>query len=209
MKTILVRVAQIAGLFVLLAMLLAICSGEANAIARPKHRVRIKHDTRAFPPSKASLLAQNSAIDAENLTRFQNDGDVRAAIQSGDLVPIGWTAAKITAPVKEQYLRQAAVLELQGLAMAYDERFNQPIIVTSATRTGQFQKHLRRWNHNAAPAQGPLVSSHLAGTTFDISRKNMTKEQTRWTESYLWNLGDAVIVEEENGEYCFHIFVKG
>ena len=193
-------------------MLLAV-SGEASAMAR-KHshkRVRIhKHDTRAFPPSRASLLAQNAAIDEMHLPRFRNDADLRSAITLGDLMPVEETNGLRTAvPVDRRYLRPAALAELYLLSYQFWLRFNQPLYLSSAVRTQQFQLRLRRWNHNATTVRGPYASSHLAGTTFDIARKRMTREQTVWMEQYLLGLGDIIIVEEEGGQnWCWHVMVK-
>jgi hypothetical protein len=211
MKSIFVRVAQIASFFALLAMLLAVCSGEANAMTR-KHshkRVRIhKPDTRAFPPSRAALLAQNAAIDEMHLPRFRNDADLRSAITLGELMPVEETSGLKTAvPVDRRYLRPAALAEAYLLSYQFWLRFNQPLYLSSAVRTQQFQLRLRLWDHNAAPVNGPLESSHLAGTTFDIARKKLTREQTVWVENFLNDSG--LIVEEESGQACFHIFVRG
>jgi len=211
MKAISIRITAIASLFALLAMLLAV-SGEASAMTH-KHshkRVRIhKQDTRAFPPSKTSLIEQNAAIDGMGLPRFKDDAEVQAAFLRGELTRVFGVNIDPRLPAENRYLRYAAARELAKLSAAYYNRFDQHFVVTSMVRTERYQFHLRFRNHNAAPVHGPFASSHLAGTTFDIARKKMTNEQRVWVEQYLFDLGSLVIVEEENGQACFHIFVKG
>ncbi len=209
MKTIFIRIAQIALAFAVLSTLVAFCSTDANAMRHVKSPKRARPQV-AFPPSREALLAQNLAINSLGLHRYRNDVDVQAGVKRGDLVPINFLNVSVlfAAPVKERYLRPQAAVELLGLANAYEDRFEERLILTSALRTQAFQFRLRRWNHNAATTRGPLASSHLAGTTFDVSRRRMTQEQRLWVEGYLTSLGDAVIVEEESGQMCFHIFVR-
>jgi hypothetical protein len=203
------RTETMTALWILLAVLFA---SQANALSiEHKHkRVHVhRSDTRAFPPSKASLLAQNAAIDELGLHRYRNDDDLRAAVVRGDLMLVEETAGlRIRIPVDRRYLRPDASATAYLLSYQFWLRFDSPLYMTSAVRTRRFQLHLRRWNHNAAPVQGPLESSHLTGSTFDIARKKMTREQNRWMESYLYSLGDAVIVEEENVQACWHIFTR-
>jgi hypothetical protein len=42
-----------------------------------------RHDPRAFPPSSASLQAQNLAIDMSDLHRYVNDAEVREGVSRG------------------------------------------------------------------------------------------------------------------------------
>ena len=202
------RVILVAGTVLLAAVAFAALSGEANAITRHSHKIR-RHDTRAFPPSKAALLAQNAAIDTLGLHRYRDDADLRAAVKRGELVSVDTATLDFRLPVSRRYLRPAANNFLSVLSMDFALRFGHTFVVTSCVRTMQTQRTLRRWNHNAAPVQGPYASSHLAGTTFDIARKKFTRAENLWMELYLYNAGDLIIVEEENGQACFHIFVRG
>jgi Family of unknown function (DUF5715) len=96
------------------------------------------------------------------------------------------------------------------LSSAYYERFRTPLTVTSAVRTIEYQKKLRRRNRNAAPEMGETASSHLAGLTIDISKRGMTRTQHKWFEDYLANMRDQNLVEaaEERRQACFHIMVS-
>jgi hypothetical protein len=182
--------------------------GRCFTLRPVKHEHR--HDRRAFPPSKLSLREQNMAIDGMGLPRFKNDADVQAAYQRGELTSVfGGITIDPTLPAANRYLRWEAMGVLESMSAEFYSQFGHNFVVTSMLRTGRYQFHLRFRNHNAASVRGPLASSHLAGTTFDIGRKRMTREQTQWVEDYLFNLGSLVIVEEENGQACFHIFVRG
>ena len=205
------RVLLVAGVGLLIAVGVAAFSGEANAIThtRKHHQNKVRHDSRAFPPSKASLLAQNAAIDEMGLPRYRDEADLRAAVEHGELVSVDTAILDSRLPVNRRYLRPVANTFLSVLSIDFALKFGHTFTVTSAVRTMAGQKKLRRWNRNAAPVQGPYASSHLAGTTFDIARKRFTRAETLWMEWYLYNAGEAVIVEEENGQKCFHIFIRG
>jgi hypothetical protein len=219
-KEIFWRISLVIITVLLMSLIVAALSGEANALnRRPRHVQKMnlfmnrehpkRLNPRAFPPSKAALLAQNAAIDALGLHRFKDDADVQAAIQAGDIIPIQDSRAlKIVAPTN-RYLRPEAARELAVLSAAFYNQFHRSLLLTSALRTEQYQFRLRRWNHNAAPVRGPYASSHLAGTTFDIGRKRFTRAENRWMELYLTSQGSALIVEEERVQACFHIFVRG
>jgi hypothetical protein len=72
------------------------------------------------------------------------------------------------------------------------------------------QKKLRRHNRNAAPAEGEIASSHLAGVTVDLQRRGMTKAEIHWVENYLVPMKAAGLVEpeEERRQWVFHIMVS-
>ena len=90
------------------------------------------------------------------------------------------------------------------------ESFGQQIQVNSAVRTVLVQKKLRRHNRNAAPAEGEIASSHLAGVTVDLQRRGMSKQQIKWVEGYLVPMKAAGLVEpeEERRQWVFHIMVS-
>src|ERR1019366_10219400 len=159
------RVLLVAGTVLLVSLAFAACAGEANAATHPvRHAVlRFRHDSRMFPPSKAALLAQNAAIDALGLHRYRDDADIQAAVKRGELVSIDTATHDFRLPVNRRYPRPAANDFLSILSIDFAVRFGHTFVVTSAVRTIQTQRGLRRWNRNAAPAQGPLSSSHLAG----------------------------------------------
>jgi hypothetical protein len=168
-----------------------------------------KH-SRAFPPSRASLLEQNAEIDRLGLQRYENDRDLSAAVERGDLVPLTSTVCVARSlPTNRRYTRPWVNSFLDSIGSAYLAQFGKQLQVNSAVRTVKVQRCLAHWNRNAAPAHGDTASSHLAGLTVDIARRGLTKKQNTWIEQFLLGLGTGIIVEEEIHQPCFHVLVKG
>jgi hypothetical protein len=82
-------------------------------------------------------------------------------------------------------------------------------MVSSAVRTVQYQKQLRRVNGNAADAEGDIVSPHLTGATIDIAKSGFTRRELAWMRVHLLTIQNAgkIDVEEEFRQACFHITV--
>jgi hypothetical protein len=166
-----------------------------------------------YPPTHASLLAQNAEIDRLQLPRIQNDAELKELITEGALIPIPTGEHLIVdrhLPSNRRYCRPWTSQFLIDLSDAFYQNFNEPIMVDSAVRTVEVQNKLRRWNGNAAPSEGETASSHLAGLTVDLARRRMTKEQIQFVELWLLPLymDHLVEVEEENHQLCFHIMVS-
>ena len=99
---------------------------------------------------------------------------------------------------------------VEDLSEVFYDRFHEQIQVNSAVRTVKVQKQLRRKNRNAAPAEGEVASSHLAGITVDLQRRGLTKDEIHFIEYYLFYLRALGLVEpeEERRHWCFHIMVS-
>jgi len=167
-----------------------------------------------FRPSRDSLLRQNAEIDRMDLPRIKDDDELRSLIESRDLVPIEASESLKIEPSLDpnrRYCRPWTRDFLDDLSGAYYDQFHSQIQVNSAVRTVKVQKKLRRHNRNAAPYEGEIASSHLAGITVDIQRRGMTKQQIQWVEQYLMPMKEAGLVEpeEERRHWCFHIAVSG
>jgi hypothetical protein len=194
-------------LFCFLCAVILLCIGISDASVR-SHRVVARH---AFPPSRASLIAQNAIIDQLGLQRYLDDRDLSAAIERGDLVPIEETWAlhiDRRLPKNRRYCRPWTHGFLTNMSWAFYAQFDKPLQINSAVRTVQVQRSLIKWNRNAAPAHGDTSSSHLAGLTVDIARRGLTKKQDTWIENFLLGLGAGVIVEKEIHQPCYHICVR-
>ena len=166
-----------------------------------------------FRPSHDSLLKQNAEIDRLELPRIQDDAELEQLKLEGKLVPIipGPTIRfdpRLNAD--RRYCRPWTREFVEDLADAYHQQFHDQIQVNSAVRTVVVQKKLRRHNRNAAPAEGEIASSHLAGVTVDLQRRGMSKAQIHWVEAYLVPLKAAGLVEpeEERRQWVFHIMVS-
>jgi hypothetical protein len=180
--------------------------------ASRRHSKPVKHDSRLFIPTPEAQAAQNEVIDRLGLMRIQNDQQLTSLELSGTLVPLhpeyGTLTVSPRLPARRRACLYTTSMLLLDVSRAYFKAFRTTLTVTSAVRTTRDQKQLLRWNRNAAPASGPMASSHLTGAAVDIARRGMTGVQTRFMEQTLLEeaLLGRVIVLEENGQMCFHIF---
>lgn len=181
----------------------------------PKHHHRWRRIfwNPVFKPSHDSLLKQNAEIDRLELPRIQDDAELEQLKQDGKLVPITPNEALRVDPRLDpdrRFCRPWTLKFVEDLADAYHQEFGDQIQVNSAVRTVVVQKKLRRHNRNAAPAEGEIASSHLAGVTVDLQRRGMSKKEIKWVENYLIPMKAAGLVEpeEERRQWVFHIMVS-
>src|SRR6202011_4481134 len=141
-----------------------------RASKRRTHFRRVRWNP-VFRPSRDSLLRQNEEIDRLELPRIQNQAELDQLIAREELVPIIASQTLRFDPRLDpdrRYCRPWTREFLDDLSQAYYDEFRTSIQVNSAVRTVKVQKKLRRHNRNAAPAEGEIASSHLAGITVDI-----------------------------------------
>jgi hypothetical protein len=162
--------------------------------------------------SLASLERQNDRLEAEGLERIQDEKDLAARIADKLLVPLPASAALVVNEDLEEnhrYCRPWTARFLAELAKAHEAAFHRPIQVNSAVRTVEYQKRLMYTNGNAAAAEGDVVSPHLTGSTIDIAKSGLTRDEIAWMRQRLAVLEAAgkIDVEEEFRQSCFHITV--
>jgi Family of unknown function (DUF5715) len=205
-------------------LILALC-GETFAlhqylpVRRPRraslkrtHNRRIGWN-RLFRPSRGSLLRQNAEIDRLDLPRIQDDAELEELKANEELVPIVAGDTLRFDPRLDpdrRYCRPWTREFVDDLSQAYYKQFHNQIQVNSAVRTVKIQKKLRRHNRNAAPAEGEIASSHLAGVTVDLQRRGMTREQIKWMQDYMMPLKTLGLIEpeEERRQWVFHVMVS-
>jgi hypothetical protein len=163
--------------------------------------------------SHESLIRQNEEIDRLELPRIQNDIELNQLIEEGQLVQIneepGLHIAGNLKP-NRRFSKTWTRDFVEDLGQAYYDEFGTEIQLTSAVRTVDQQKKLRRRNRNAAPIEGDTASSHLAGLTVDLGKRGLTRKQHQWIENYLAKLRELGLVEvaEERRQACFHVMVS-
>jgi hypothetical protein len=162
--------------------------------------------------SRDSLIRQNERSEADFLERIEDDADLSDRISRGLLVPVPESAALAVndnLPQDRRYCRPWTAVFLKDLAHAHNAQFHKPLMVSSAVRTVQYQKQLRRVNGNAADAEGDIVSPHLTGATIDIAKSGFTRRELAWMRVHLLTIQNAgkIDVEEEFRQACFHITV--
>jgi Family of unknown function (DUF5715) len=159
-----------------------------------------------------SLVRQNERVELESLERIEDDIDLQNRIASGSLVRVPESGGLIVnpgLPDERRYCRQWTADFLSDLSRAHQAQFHKPLIVSSAVRTVEFQKHLMRVNHNAADAEGDIVSPHLTGATIDIAKSGLSRREMQWMRDHLfaYQTAGVIDVEEEFRQRCFHITV--
>jgi len=163
--------------------------------------------------SRDSMVRQNEEIDRLQLGRIADDDELQQLIDKKDLVSLPSTKYVRVDPRLDEdrrFCRPWTRDFLNDIGAAYYKEFKQPLQVNSAVRTVAQQEKLMRHNRNAAPADGPVASSHLAGLTVDIAKRGMNRKQRRWMEQYLVKLRDLGLVEaaEERKQAVFHVMVS-
>ena len=149
-----------------------------------------------------------------DLPRIQDDAELEQLKASEDLVPIVAGQSLRFDPRLDpdrRYCRPWTREFLDDLSSAYYKEFHGQIQVNSAVRPVKVQKKLRRHNRNAAPAEGEIASSHLAGLTVDIQRRGLSREQIKWMQGYMLPLKEQGLIEpeEERHQWVFHVMVSG
>jgi Family of unknown function (DUF5715) len=177
------------------------------------HRRRLRWNP-VFRPSRDSLLRQNEEIDRLDLPRIQDDAELEQLKATEDLVPIVAGETLRFDPRLDpdrRYCRPWTREFVDDLSQAFYKQFHGQIQVNSAVRTVKIQKKLRRHNRNAAPAEGEIASSHLAGVTVDLQRRGMSREQIKWMQEYMLPLKNLGLIEpeEERRQWVFHVMVSG
>ncbi len=161
--------------------------------------------------SKSSLKKQNEVADKHNMSRMKNKKQIKRMKNKGYLkkLPRKTEDYYTTMPEDLAYVRPYTKLFIERFSSQYGSKFDKRLKISSATRTFDYQRHLRKRNRNAAPYSGPLASSHLTGATIDISKKGMSNREKRWIRNVLITLEKKGYIEavEEFAQSTFHVMV--
>jgi hypothetical protein len=208
-------VAVLAAIMALAGQAFAVHSRYSRQVHPHLRRARMRHIlwNPLLKGSHESLIRQNEEIDRLQLPRIQNDAELDERIANNELVPISeQPGLHIAGNLKpnRRYSKPWTRDFAEDLGQAYYDEFGAQIQLTSAVRTSDQQKKLRRHNRNAAPIEGDTASSHLAGLTVDIGKRGLSKKQHRWVESYFAKLRELGLIEvaEERRQACFHVMVS-
>jgi len=162
--------------------------------------------------SHESLLRQNLRVHEDDLERIQDDAQLELLTRTGKLVSVpesDYVAVDPKLPADRRFCRPWTKSFVDDFARKYYEAFRRPLQVNSAVRTVEFQEHLRRHNHNAAPDDGDTASPHMTGASVDIAKYGMNRKQLTWARNYLLKMQGMGLVdaEEEFRQRVFHITV--
>lgn len=181
-------------------------------------RVEELRQGRLLPPASplrtppGYLRRENAAADRERLSRMRNRGMVERFVRARLLVPVAARGSGYWVDGVPDWLRVARPWTRQfvdQLARAMAELFGVRLKVTSLTRTVGVQRSLAAWNGNAAPAHGAIRSTHLTGSSVDLSKVPYSEAELRWLRVVLRRLTDRGLVSaiEEFAQPHFHVMV--
>lgn len=159
------------------------------------------------------LRRESAAAARERLSRMRDLAMVEHFRRSGLLVEVPvatrtyyvegvGAGLRVARPWTRQFVEQ--------LAQAFHDLFGKPLRITSLTRTTARQRELLRTNPSAAPATGPVQSTHLTGAAVDISKRSRSEAEIAWLRTVLARLKarGLIHVAEEFREPHFHVLVR-
>jgi len=187
-------------------------SGQVAELHLPRYPENPHVPSYALRGTHDSLVRQNERSEEEALERIEDDADLQDRIARGFLVRVPESpalAVNQALPEDRRYCRPWTADFLTDLSRAHQVEFRKPLVVSSAVRTVEYQKRLMRINHNAADAEGDIVSPHVTGATIDIAKSGLSKREMQWMRAELLAYQNAgfIDVEEEFRQRCFHITV--
>jgi hypothetical protein len=158
------------------------------------------------------LVHQNVMADEAGLERIRDEEDLNRLRTSRQLVDFEETRdlhVNPELPYDRRCARLWTVMFANDLSHAFYARFGEPLIVTSAARSVEYQTQLQRRNGNAAGTDGDAASPHLTGQAIDLGKRGMSRAELAWMRSNLMPLiqSGKIDVEEEFKQACFHISV--
>ena len=168
------------------------------------------------PPLRARphrLSRESAAAVRDRLSRMRDLAAVERFRRSGLLVAVPprtrayyvagvGTRLRVARPWTRRFVEQ--------LAAAFHDLFGEPLRITSLTRTVAHQRALLRINPSAAPARGPVQSTHLTGAAVDISKRSLSEAEIGWLRTVIARLERRGVIHavEEFGEPHFHVLVR-
>ncbi len=155
---------------------------------------------------------ENAAADFFGLDRLENERVLRVAIGKGSFscLPnnryVRWHKRL---PGAYAYCLPHVNRWLLSLGKDFRKEFGKSLTVSSAIRPRSYQEKLGIRNTNAAPAEGPLASTHSTGATIDIGYKGLKRREVAWLEKTLSVMESRGEIQATKERYqaCFHVMV--
>lgn len=208
-----VRPAAVAPVALPITLLIVLALWPSLLSAHPVRAcARFPAHAQALRARVGNLVRENAAARRQRLSWLRDLRMVRRFTRSGLLVPVPpetttyWVATatpalRVTRPWTKRFIER--------MSRAFRTRFGGRLKITSLTRTAVTQHALRRINGNAAPARGPLRSTHLTGAAVDISKHSLGEPHVRWFRVVLQRLAARRLVSavEEFAQPHFHVLV--
>lgn len=164
--------------------------------------------------STESLVWQNLKLTLEGAERFQNDWQLKEAIDSGTLVPLSFGECLVAdgrLDGKWHFVLERVNRLLSVFGRTICTEFGRPAKVNSAVRHIPRQLELIRiGNLNAVPVSGPRASPHLTGASVDIAVLGMPRGFLELASEILLGLEDAGLIDatlETKANTVLHVTV--
>lgn len=160
--------------------------------------------------SRESLQKQNEVAKVLGLPRIENIRQLEELKESKILVPIpNSVLVDERVPEEFRFIRHTVAPYLEELGVRFINKFGRQLQVNSAIRTTGYQEYLQKTNSNAAPVVGDRASTHTTGSTFDIGKKGLSKDELNWLREEFIFLEEHNLIEatEEWSQLVFHIMV--
>lgn len=183
----------------------------SQAEARDRSAVTRLSDGQVLKGSKSEKREENNAVAALKFPKFATLQSLKNAINQRKMVFLTSGPYYILQGIGEldsknahfyASLRPHAKKMLDDLASKFHKIFGMKLKITSLTRTVAYVDMLRRTNGNASK-----TSTHMYGTTLDISKAGMSKAQIAWMRAHLAAMerSGKIVATEEWSQPCFHI----
>jgi hypothetical protein len=203
-------------------LILILAAPDADARPKKKRPAAPAGDAAVLAGSPSALAEENRVADEFGLARFKDLDEIRAHVKDGRLVPIKDDGPVTVDPQLGELDPDNASLYaharpwvkefLRDLATDAALPSGAKLRVTSLSRTEEYQKKLRRRTAVAASGVTPQKrSSHMTGSTVDISTKDMPPAVEAWLRKKLADMerrGLVQATEEKWGALCFHVMVR-
>jgi hypothetical protein len=188
----------------------------ARCPASRRHRPSIRTLDLSRPALRTwpgRLRQESAAATRDKLSRMSDAKMVKRFRRAGLLVPVPANARTYYVSGVRASLRVARPWTkrfIEQVSLAFQHLFAQRLRITSLTRTRAVQQRLLRTNLGAAPARGPVQSTHLTGAAVDVSKRSLSRAQVAWLRAVLvrLRLRGLIHVVEEFHEPHFHVMVR-
>lgn len=199
-------------LLFILVFALGINLSEAKNITKGRHKKsqpKIYALNQILKGSVASRLKQNQKADEEGLERIKDDEELQGLKDRGLLVTLPENEFVGIDERLDQKNRWCRPWVRDFLLKESQNTFHGKFQINSAVRTIEDQERLMRINPNAVTPYGPLATSHIRGSTIDITKKNLSPKAVSWLRKKLIDLERANLIEaiEERNQSVFHVMV--
>lgn len=169
-----------------------------------------------------SLEQQNFVADLWKLERFENEGEIKKAIEDKKLTAVPSSSQYYFVDPRldrKTYFIRPWVLNFMNQfaedfykqTQASKKFHRKKLEFTGLVRDRKYQKNLARRNFNAIWDEKNLnrQSSHLTGATFDVTTRGLSREEICWIKKYLLELQNLHLIHVRDEFYnnCLHIMV--